>query len=357
MKKMISLASMSLLLGAVFYPVLANADDSASISMSVNSNNAAAAASSKANTISSQSSDLTKDFGGTPTPVTQTAKGADYSKGAGDSAVKADLAIDAGAILADRLARVLINWTKSQTVSNVISNTIPIWAEANWFPVFISWNIVDTVTTLGHAAVNKWMRDATNITATFTGAEGFVTDKWVGPHPRNKTIAIMGDVGVTSQKFDALTFDPKEYKGLKNPEKASARELMEYRSEQLIEDQRSLKNVADAQWKLLYRAQQRSIKGLASALELKEQLKALGEIDKKISADYKNKPSALNSVASRRALHDALLLLKMNVMAARTRLRAETLELDFKTKTQRNDDGDDGDGSGDDENNEDQDQE
>ncbi len=301
--------------------------------------NAATSSSAKANQNSRQSkeySDAASD-GKTPSPVSKTAPGADYSAGAGDSAAKADIAIDIASLFADRLVRNLIDWIFGEATSNFMSGAVPLWAEGAWFPVFISWNIVDTAITLGHAAVNKFMRDATNITATFTGDEGFVTDKWVGPHPRNTTVAIMGDVSVTSQKFDALAFDPSDYKDLKNADKASARELMDYRSQQLIEDQRSLSNVADAQWGLLYRAQQRAIKGLAGALQLKSQLVALGEIDGKISADYKNKPSALNSVASRRALYDALLLLKMNVMAARTKLRSETLELDFKPMTKEPD--------------------
>ena len=343
MKKILCFVFVFLLGGVILFPVVVCATD-ASLATSNNSNNAASAASSKANANSSQSNNLTKDVKGTPTPVTQKADDKlDYSAGAGDSAAKADIAIDIGSIFLDRLVRILINWTHSQTLSNIVSNAVPIWDEASWFNIFISWNIVDTATTLGHAAVNKFMRDATHITATFTGDEGFVTDKWVGPHPRNTTVAIMGDVSVTSQKFDSLKFDSSEYKGLQNADKASARELMDYRSDQLIEDQRSLSNVADAQWGILYRAQQRSIKGLAGALELKEQLKALGEVEEKISADYKNKPSALNSAASRRALHDALLLLKMNVVAARTKLRSETLELDFKVKTKKSEDDDGGD--------------
>ena len=83
----------------------------------------------------------------------------------------------------------------------------------------------------------------------------------------------------------------------------------------------------------MIRAQKRSILGLAGALELKSQLDALSKVEQSISAEYKTKPQALNTVAARRVLHDALLLLKVNVMAARTRLRSEVLELDFKPKT------------------------
>jgi len=326
MKKLLLSGCMILMLVSSFSP---------SIAADINSEYAAASSSAKANANSQQSAELSKSASGgqTPTQVSKAADGADYSAGAGDSAAKADIAIDIASLFADRVIRDLIDWIFDEGTSNFMSGAFPLWAEATQFSIFISWNIVDTAITLGHAAVNKFMRDATNITASFTGDEGFVTDKWVGPHPRNKTIAIMGDISVTSEKFDALTFDPQEYEGMKDADKASARQLMDYRSNQLIQDQRSLSNVATAQWGVLYRAQQRSIKGLASALELKSQLAALGEIESKISADYKNKPSALNTVASRRALYDALLLLRMNVMAARTKLRSETLELDFKPMT------------------------
>jgi hypothetical protein len=284
-----------------------------------------------------KASELPKSSSGAD-PVSHTAKGADYSEGAGDNAAMADMALSV-APMAINLVVKLINHLKQTAATQATSqaasltNLMPLHLDVSFFSFYVAMNWISNAITLGHAAVNKFMRDATNITASFTGAEGFVTDKWVGPHPRNTTVAIMGDVSVTSQKFDALAFDASEYKDLENADKASARQLMDYRSEQLIQDQRSLSNVADAQWGLLYRAQQRSIKGLAGALELKSQLAKLGEIESKISADYKNKPSALNSVASRRALHDALLLLKMNVMAARTKLRAETLELDFRPMT------------------------
>lgn len=265
-----------------------------------------------------------------PSPVTHTANDdkVDYSSKAGNKAAQADMAIDIAAIVAGILLGTTIQTTKQVLTLGLLP----------WFPIFLSTDIVAVITQLAHAAVNKHLRDAAYITASFTGDQGFVTDKWVGPHPRNTTTAIMGEVSVTSQKFDALSFDKDQYKNLKDPTNATARELMNYRADELLEDQRSLSNVADERWGMLYRAQQRCIKGLAGALELKEQLANLGEIESRISAAYDNKPQALNTVASRRALYDALLLLKMNVVAARTKLRAETLELDFKPKKQEAED-------------------
>ena len=274
--------------------------------------------------------------------VSKTAEGADYSAGAGDSAAQVDIGLSAvsGALTGLALAERFLNDGKQTLISRGTSelasmvSIYPVWMNHYWFPVFISTDPVGILITLGHAAVNKFMRDATNITADFTGAQGFVTDKWVGPHPRNTTTDIMGDIGsIDSQRFGSLAFNKDDYEGLDDASHASARELMDYRSEQLIEDQRSLANVAGLNWGLLYRAQQRSIRGLAGALELKSQLAVLGEIENRISADYSTKPAALNTVAARRVLNDALWALKANVMAARTKLRSETLELDFKPMT------------------------
>ena len=306
----------------------------------VNSINTAAEATAKANQ-QVELAQATAKNASEATPVTAKAEdGLDYSAGAGDSAAKADMALSVAGVFADRLVRNIVQWIGSETVSNIISapSPIPLLDEMSWFNIFISWNLVDTGMTLGHAAINKFMRDATYITGTFTGTQGHVTDKWGGPPNRNKTIAIMGDVAVTSEKFDALTFNPAEYQGMTEDEakKASASKLQDYRAKTLIENQRSLKNVTGENWNILYRAQQRSIKALTGALELKGQLAALADVDKKIDAEYDSKPQALNTLASRRALHDALLLLKLNVLAARTRLRSEMLELDFKPKTKEN---------------------
>jgi len=302
------------------------------------------------NTLAQSSSSVpktvTQDTGdATPTEVKKTAEdnGLDYSSGAGDKATKMDMTIDIASWVADRVTRALIQLFPSLNGSILFSSgpQPPVWFELGWFSFYISWNLVDTATQLGHAAVNKFMRDATYITASFTGAEGYVTDKWVGPPNYNQTVAIMGDVTLGTQSFGSVAFDPDEYAGLENPDSASARTLVEYRKSQLIEDQRSLENVADLNWEIHYRAQQRSIKALAGALTLKKELAKLTDADQRINAEYGTKPKALNTAASRRVLHDALMLLKMNVMAARAKMRAETLELDFKPLKEDPDDDDD----------------
>lgn len=268
------------------------------------------------------------------TPVTQTADGVDYSSDAGDSAAIVDMALStpltgmAVGWAIQQLKQLLSSWGLSQTLTIAADNSIH--AESWWVGLGINFDGLSGVAQLGHGLVNKFMRDATYITATFAGAQGHVTDKWIGPADRNLIVAVMDKLGIDPTRFQAVAFDKDMYKDLKDASSASPRELMEYRRNELLEDQRSLQNVAKEQRAIRYRAQQRSIKALASAMELKRQLSSLAEMDAKIQAQYNSKNQALNTLATRRALYDALMLLKMNVLAVRTKVRAETLELDFK---------------------------
>lgn len=282
---------------------------------------------------------------GSPTPVTQKAKkGLDYSSGSGSKGTKAATAdtaltaVSAGVAalsLLSKFSRSIREWGITQGISAVtsFSLTAPLVFENSWFPLFISLNPYEAILQLGHAAVNQFMRDETYITASFTGAQGHVTDKWVGPPAKNKTFKVLGEFNVPTQRFAAVAFDANEYKNLKEVDDASARELMKYRNEQLIEDQRSLKNVTAETWGLHYRAQQRSINAMATALQLKELLTALASADARVSGEYGSKTQAVASVAARRVLYDSLMYLKMNVMAARTKMRSEAMELDLKPVT------------------------
>ena len=195
-------------------------------------------------------------------------------------------------------------------------------------------DVAGMLTSLVRVATNMFLAEANSILVQFAGEEGHVTDQWVGPPNYNKIVEIMGDVAVKSQKFGSLKFNPKEYDGLKNPDNATPRELMEYRAETLVNDQRSLTSNSVENYKMRYNAQQRSIRALATAMQLKQSLKELAGADALITAEYRTKPQALNTAASRRVLYDALTELKMNVVAARVKMRAETLELNFERISQ-----------------------
>lgn len=272
--------------------------------------------------------------------------GISYDAGAGDKAAKADMALSVASAAMGPLIAILkemrVNtefvekWITSNGVSASMGEGYFVVFDYWWFPIYFSFNPFATLIEMGHAAVNKYMRDATYITADFAGpaGRGHVTDKWVGPPDKNTTVAILGEFKVPTQRFDAVAFNEDEYKGMDvDVNDASALDLMNFRNKHVIEEQRSLDNVTDTTWGVRYRAQQRAITALVTALQVKEELAVLAEADTRISPDYTNKTSAVSTVASRRVLYDALMFLKMNVMAARAKMRAETMELDFKPVT------------------------
>ena len=56
------------------------------------------------------------------------------------------------------------------------------------------WTVADLAGLLApfaQAAITQWMDESGKILAKFTGDEGHVTDKWVGPPEINKTIEVM----------------------------------------------------------------------------------------------------------------------------------------------------------------------
>ena len=288
-----------------------------------NLSNTAAKTSQQANE-QRQAIEAMQTAGGEPTPVTyQADEDADYSEGAGNNAALADMAIDVTMTVVSHFLGELLQQLKQYLTQY----------QCEWGPVSITWNVISLFSSLAHAAVNYFMRDTWYITASFTGAQGHVTDKWIGKGHKKVEVAVLKEFEVPAQRFAAIAFDVNEYKNLKNVDSASARELMEYRNKTLIEEQRSLDNVTDETWGIRYRAQRRSITALAAALKMKETLAALAEADGRISANYDSKTDAVATVAARRVLYDALMFLKMNVMAARTKLRAEAMELDFEPVT------------------------
>lgn len=329
-KLLLGVCAISLLNSVLVMPVMAEYN---------NAINRSQITTDKATQNALQSSDnLPKSQAGA-TPVEQTAGGVDYSSGAGDKAAAVDLGLSAISALGSLMGLLYTVGKKVNILkqlgwwwpfSQSVSIPAPMHYEGLWAGLGMTVDIGSTISQLGHAAVNKFMRDSTNITASFAGVQGHVTDKWIGPADRNLIVAVMDKLGIDPTRFQAVAFDKDMYKNLQNASSASPRELMEYRRNELLEDQRSLQNVAKEQRAIRYRAQQRSIKAMASAMELKRQLSSLAEMDAKIQAQYNSKNQALNTLATRRALYDALMLLKMNVLAVRTKTRAETLELDFK---------------------------
>ena len=102
-----------------------------------------------------------------------------YKEGKGDAAAYTDLAVSATtmalSMLKTKSGEIITKWIAGQVLQALKTALSAIFGgDVSWFAVFFSWNPGETLTALGRAAVNKWMRDATEITAYFTGAEGHV---------------------------------------------------------------------------------------------------------------------------------------------------------------------------------------
>ncbi len=280
------------------------------------------------------------------TPVTYT--DADYSEGAGDTAAVVDAV--SGAV-----SSVISIFSSLYTMSNLnvmakelqhletlaagtassqppsVPLMFPVGLFSQWASMRPGFDVIAIISDAVQAATNKYLRDTQEITASFIGDHGYVTDKWVGPPSLNIVTKILsGPLDISPSSFEGIQTSDVGYEEIGNFDTATQRELMEYRQSTLLEDQRSLSNEAEKNKEARRLAQQRSIHALKSALSLKANLKDLAEIDSEITAQYDSATTALATLASRMAVYDALLVLRMNVIAARTKMRAETLELDFK---------------------------
>ena len=103
--------------------------------------------------------------------------------------------------------------------------------------------------------------------------------------------------------------------------------LAQERVDDCVVDQASLKALSDRTWQVLYQSQRRSIQAMADALNMKRLYNSIKDVATSITDDYSNYSAAVSTVASKRLLLDQLLALKKRVVAARVRVRAQTLEL------------------------------
>ncbi len=103
--------------------------------------------------------------------------------------------------------------------------------------------------------------------------------------------------------------------------------LAQDRLDGCIVNQASLNELNARAWYSQYQAQRRSIQALTDALNMKRLYKNIKNIATSVEDRYANYAQAMGTVASKRLLLDQLLALKKQVVAARVRVRAQTLEL------------------------------
>ena len=123
----------------------------------------------------------------------------------------------------------LVTWILRITSINA-EPPLPARVEAS-VPVWTPVNIAGVLAPLGQAAITQWMDKSGKILATFTGDEGHVTDKWVGPPEMNTTVYTVEEFAGEVASFNVADVPVVDiaYEGLQDPENSSARVLAEAR--------------------------------------------------------------------------------------------------------------------------------
>ncbi len=103
--------------------------------------------------------------------------------------------------------------------------------------------------------------------------------------------------------------------------------LAQQRIDETIANQASLKDMNERSWAIQYQSQRRSIQALTDALNMKRLYNSIKDTATSIQDDYSDYTKSMSTIASKRLLLDQLLALKKRVVAARVRVRAQTLEL------------------------------
>lgn len=127
--------------------------------------------------------------------------------------------------------------------------------------------------------------------------------------------------------FNDISVESDIYRDGVSVETECVPNLAQDRLDDCVVDQASLDQVDAYAWKTRFLAQRRSIQALTDALNMKRLYGTIKDIATSIPDDYNDYSAAMSTVASKRLLLDQLLALKKQVVAARVRLRAQTLEL------------------------------
>jgi len=216
---------------------------------------------------------------------------------------------------------------------------VPIFPESA-VPVWAVINIFGMLAPLAQAAITQWMDKSGKILAKFTGATGHVTDKWVGAPEINKTIEVINDFASELNDVELLSRLPEDkihdayvnaHSDYKN---ATSADLAEALTNYQVASDQSNTPIQQYYQKILYTAQQQAIWGMVEALYMKKTFAILAKVHKDtedaIQNQYQNTKSTLATLAARRALFNALLIVKYQVARARTRLRSEALKVYLK---------------------------
>lgn len=128
--------------------------------------------------------------------------------------------------------------------------------------------------------------------------------------------AVLVDISIETDLFqgDAL-------------QKTCVADVAQKRLDASTRERASLADLDEITWELQYQSQRRAIQALTDALNAKRIYNEIKDVATTTMNDYSDYSNAVSSVASKRLLLDQLLALKKRIIAARLRIRAQTLDV------------------------------
>ena len=203
------------------------------------------------------------------------------------------------------------------------------------------WTTMDFSGMLGHlgqVAIAQWMNKSSHILAKFTAdvGTGHLTTDWVESASDE---SLEGVDALASELDELMAWD--DAVDMPSIHEAYTEAGLDYKTagvDALTEALRDYQTAPDQSnsaiqahyAKLLYTSQQQAILAMAEAIYIKKVFGVLNKIhsdtESAIDTQYENKKSSLSTLAARRALFNALLIVKYQVARTRTRIRAESLK-------------------------------
>lgn len=110
-------------------------------------------------------------------------------------------------------------------------------------------------------------------------------------------------------------------------QKTCVADVAQKRLDASTRERAALADLDERTWELQYQSQRRAIQALTDALNAKRIYNEIKDVATTTMNDYSDYSNAVSSVASKRLLLDQLLALKKRIIAARLRIRAQTLDV------------------------------
>ena len=177
------------------------------------------------------------------------------------------------------------------------------------------------VSRLISTALKYFLSDDTELVAELIWKEGGCGDCYKGDGScsgsnKLKLSAALSDLSVETDLYQADAI-----------EKTCVADIAQKRLDASTDERASLAALDVRGWELQYQSQRRAIQALTDAFNAKRIYNELKDVATSSMNDYSDYSKGVSSVASKRLLLDQLLALKKRVIAARLRVRAQTLDV------------------------------